>query len=177
MSQKQSRRQALLLAAACCAGSVFAQQQALPAAAPAPVQVSDAWARVSVAGQTASGAFMRLQAAESLVLVGGRSPAAGLVEVHEMRMDGDVMRMRALPALELPAGKPVELRPGGLHVMLMDLKAPLAAGSTLPLTLVFRDARGAERSLSLQVPVSAQAPGAAGGMRVAPSHGHGTHRH
>jgi periplasmic copper chaperone A len=172
MSQKQSRRQALLLAAACWAGPVFAQPPALPA----PVLVSDAWARVSVPGQTASGAFMRLQAAEPLSLVGGRSPAAGHVEVHEMRMDGDVMRMRALPALELPAGRPVELGPGGLHVMLMDLKAPLAAGSTVPLTLVFRDARGAERSLDLQVPVLARAP-AGGGMRVAPAHGHGTHRH
>jgi len=167
-----SRRLALVLAAACCAAPSLAQQPA----APAPVKVTDAWARVSVAGQSASGAFMRLQASEPLSLVGGRSPAAGHVEVHEMRMDGDVMRMRALSALQLPAGKSVELRPGGLHVMLMDLKAPLAAGSTVPLTLVFRDARGGERSLALQVPVLAHAPGAAGGMRMVPQHGSGMHR-
>jgi periplasmic copper chaperone A len=176
MSQMPSRRQAFILAAACCAGSVLAQPQPQPPA-PAPVQVTGAWARVSVAGQNASGAFMRLEAAEPLALVGGRSPVAGRVEVHEMRMDGDVMRMRALPRLDLPAGKAVELRPGGLHLMLTDLAAPLAAGSTIAVTLLFRDARGAERGLELQLPVSAQAPGAAGGMRVAPHQGHGAHRH
>ncbi len=172
MSLMLSRRPALVLALALLAGPSFAQSPAT-----VPVQVQDAWARVSVPGQNASGAFMRLQSSEPLSLVGGHSPAAGHVEVHEMRMDGDVMRMRALPALELPAGKPVALRPGGLHLMLMDLKAPLTAGSTLPLTLVFRDARGAERTLELQVPVAAQAPGAAGAARVAPPHGHGAHRH
>lgn len=131
----------------------------------APVQVQDAWARVSVAGQQATGAFMRLQASEPLRLVGASSPVAGEVEIHEMKLEGDVMRMRPLRELALPAGKAVELRPGGLHIMLLDLKAPLVAGSSVPLTLVFRDARGAERKLEVQVAVSLRAPGPAGGMR------------
>jgi copper(I)-binding protein len=130
-----------------------------------PVQVHDAWARVSVTGQQSTGAFMRLQAAEPLRLVGGSSPVAGEVEIHEMKLEGDVMRMRPVRELELPAGKPVELRPGGLHMMLQDLKAPLVAGSRVPLTLVFRDARGAEHKLDLQVPVSMRAPAPAGGAR------------
>ncbi len=131
----------------------------------APVAVQDAWARVSVVGQQASGVFMRLHATEPLRLVAASTTVAGEVEIHEMKLEGDVMRMRLLRELVLPAGKAVELRPGGLHMMLQDLKAPLAAGSRVPLTLVFLDARGAERRLEVQVPVSLRAPGPAGGMR------------
>jgi hypothetical protein len=113
---------------------------------------------------------MRLTAAQATSLVRAESPAAGVTEVHEMKMDGDVMKMRAVPSLALPAGKAVELKPGGYHVMLMDLKAPLAKGSTVPLTLVFKDAQGAESKVELQVPVSAQAPGAAGGHGMGMKH-------
>ena len=74
------------------------------------------------AGPKATGAFMRLTAAQATSLVRAESPAAGVTEVHEMKMDGDVMKMRAVPSLALPAGKAVELKPGGYHVMLMDLK-------------------------------------------------------
>jgi copper(I)-binding protein len=80
---------------------------------------------------------------------------AGVTEVHEMKMEGNVMKMRALEGgLELPAGKTVELKPGGYHVMLMDLKGPLARDSTVPLTLVFKDAKGVESRIELKVPVS-----------------------
>ena len=116
-------------------------------------------------GQKGTGAFMTLTAAQGARLVGASSPAAGVTEVHEMKLDGDVMRMRAVPVLELPAGKPVELKPGGYHVMLLDLKAPLAKDSTVPLTLTFKDAKGTESRLDLTVPVAAQAP-------AAPAHGH-----
>mgnify|MGYP000594355482 CR=1 FL=1 len=88
----------------------------------------------------------------------GQSPAAGVAEVHEMKMEGDVMKMRAIPALDLPAGKTVELKPGGYHVMLMDLKAPLAKDTTVPVTLMFKDAKGADSRMDVQVPVSATAP-------------------
>jgi len=91
------------------------------------------------------------------------SPVAGVAEVHEMKMEGDVMKMRALPSLELPAGKKVEFKPGGYHVMLMDLKAPLAKDSTIPLTLLFKDAKGVESKLELKLPVATTAPGGAGG--------------
>ena len=127
----------------------------------AAVKVEGAWARASVQGQKATGAFMRLTAKDGARLVRAESPAAGLAEVHEMKMEGDIMKMRAVPALDLPAGKTVELKPGGYHVMLLDLKAPLAKDSTVPLTLVFQDAKGVESKLNLTVPVGTSAPGGA----------------
>ncbi|MDD0817069.1 copper chaperone PCu(A)C [Curvibacter sp. HBC28] len=126
------------------------------------VDVKSAWARASVPGQKATGAFMTLTAPAGATLVGVRSPAAGVAEVHEMKMDGDVMKMRAIPSLALPAGQAVELKPGGYHLMLLDLKAPLAKDSQVPITLVLRDAKGVESQLELKVPVQAVAP--AGGM-------------
>jgi copper(I)-binding protein len=114
---------------------------------------------------------MRLTASEATRPVGAASPAAGVTEVHEMKMEGDVMKMRAVTGLDLPAGQAVELKPGGYHVMLMDLKAPLAKGSTVPVTLTFKNAQGAESKLELQVPVQAQMPAMQGG------HGsHGMHK-
>ncbi|CAN7597207.1 copper chaperone PCu(A)C [Acidovorax sp. LjRoot129] len=127
----------------------------------APVKVDGAWARASVQGQKGTGAFMRITAQESTRLVRAESPAAGVTEVHEMKMEGDVMKMRAVPMLELPAGKTVELKPGGYHVMLLDLKAPLMRDSSVPITLVFQDAKGTESKLNLSVPVGTAAPGAA----------------
>lgn len=127
------------------------------------VQVDGAWARATVQGQKGTGAFMSLTAKDATRLVGVTSPVAGVAEVHEMKMEGDVMKMRAVPALDLPAGKKVDLKPGGYHVMLMDLKAPLAKDSTVPVTLLFKDAKGVESRLELKLPVATAAPGAAGG--------------
>ncbi len=125
------------------------------------VDVRGAWARATVPGQSATGAFMNLTAKESTWLVAVRSAVAGTSEVHEMKMDGNVMKMRALPAgLELPAGKTVELKPGGYHVMLMDLKAPLVKDSTVALTLVFKNAKGVETKTDVTLPVSMVAPAA-----------------
>ena len=137
------------------------------------VDIQDAWVRTTVPGQKATGAFMKITAKEGARLVGGASPVAGVVEVHEMKMDGDIMRMRAIPALELPAGKAVELKPGGYHVMLLDLKSTLAKDSTVPLTLTFQDAKGVQSQVQLQVPVSTAAPGAAMGGMNGMGHGHG----
>lgn len=131
------------------------------------VKVDNPWVRATVAGQKATGAFMTLTAKEGSRLVGIASPAAGLAEVHEMAMQGDVMKMRAVPELDLPAGKAVALKPGGYHVMLLDLKAPLAADSSVPLTLTFKDAKGVESKTELTVPVRAI---------TAPAAGHG-HKH
>ena len=152
------------LAAALASAPAWAQSAA--------VQVEGAWARASVQGQKGTGAFMRLTAKDGARLVRAESPAAGVAEVHEMKMDGDVMKMRALPALDLPAGKTVELKPGSYHIMLLDLKAPLAKGSAVPLTLVFQDAQGTESRLDLSLPVAAAAPGGA----PAQGHSHG-HKH
>ena len=141
----------IALIAALASASAFAQT----------VEVKDAWVRTSVPGQKATGAFMKITAKEGSKLVSASSPAAGVTEVHEMKMDGDVMKMRAVVGgLDLPAGKTVELKSGGYHVMLMDLKAALPKDSTVPLTLVFKDAKGVESKVELKVPVAAMAPGA-----------------
>lgn len=108
--------------------------------AAAQVEVSQPWVRATVAQQKATGAFLQLTAKTDSRLVEVRSSVAGVVEVHEMAMEGDVMKMRAVPSLALPAGKTVALKPGGYHVMLMDLKAPIKAGDSVPLTLVFEAA-------------------------------------
>ena len=131
----------------------------LASAQPAAVKVDGAWARATVQGQQGTGAFMNITAAQGTRLVGVSTPVAGVAEVHEMKMDGDVMKMRAVPALELPAGKTVQLKPGSYHLMLMDLKRPLLKDSTVPLTLRFKNAAGVDSQLELLVPVSAVAPG------------------
>ncbi len=122
------------------------------------ISIKDAWVRTTVPGQKGTGAFMKITAKEGTRLVGASTPVAGMAEVHEMKMDGDIMKMRGLPGLELPAGKTVELKPGGLHVMLMDLKAALPKDSTVPLTLLFKDAKGVESKMEFKLPVSAVAP-------------------
>jgi copper(I)-binding protein len=123
------------------------------------VQVQGAWARATVPGQMASGAFMRLTAPTDMRLKSVTTPVAGVAEVHEMRLDGDVMKMKALPnGLELPAGKTVELKPGGYHIMLMDLKQPLKKDSDIALTLVFVDSRGVQSTTELKLPVALMPP-------------------
>ena len=122
------------------------------------VTIKDAWVRASVQGQNATGAFMSISATETTRLIGVASPVAGVAEVHEMKMDGGVMKMRAVEGgLEIPAGKTVELKAGGYHVMLLDLTAALPKASTVPLTLVFKDAKGVESRLELKLPVSVSA--------------------
>lgn len=129
------------------------------------VEVRDAWARATVQGQKATGAFMTLTAKTNAKLVGVSSSVAGVTEVHEMKMDNGVMKMRAVQGgLELPAGKATSLQPGGYHVMLMDLKLPLQKDITISLTLVFNDAKGVESKMELKVPVSQTAPGAGADM-------------
>jgi copper(I)-binding protein len=107
---------------------------ALPAIA-ADVIVQHAWARATVPGQAVSGAYFDITAAHDAKLLKVDSKAAGMVEVHEMKMDQGVMKMRPITELALPAGKVVNLKPNGYHVMLMDLKDQLKAGEKLPLTL------------------------------------------
>ena len=126
--------------------------------APAIAQttVKDAWVRGTVAQQKATGAFMQITSASGGKLVSVSSPSAGVVEIHEMKMDGSTMQMRALPA-----GKAVALTPGGYHVMLMDLKAPLKAGDTVALTLVVEAQDGRKETLAIKAPVKALGGGMA----------------
>ena len=128
MTKSHAIRSSLRLAV--LAAGVFASAAAL-----AQVTVQDAWVRGTVPGQTATGAFMTLQAADGAKLVGVSTPVAGTAEIHEMKMDGNVMHMRAVPALDLPKGQAVQPKPGSYHLMLMDLKQPLAKDTTVPITL------------------------------------------
>ena len=131
---------------------------ALPAAA--QVAVTDAWVRGTVAGQKATGAFMQLKAAADSTLVGAASPVAKIVEIHEMKHEGGVMKMRAVDRIALPAGKSVEMKPGGYHVMLMDLVAPLKAGDSVPLQLTFEDKAGRKQTQDVEAQVKALTAGA-----------------
>lgn len=108
----------------------------------AQVRVEGAWARATVPSQSATGAFMRLTAEKDVVLIGVSSPVARVVEVHEMSMDKDIMRMRAVDQLPLKAGQTNELKSGGLHIMMMGLKKQIKVGEVVPLTLSFKAADG-----------------------------------
>jgi len=121
--------------------------------AQAQTTVKDPWVRGTVANQKATGMFAQLVSAGGGKLVGVSSPVAGIVEIHEMAMDGNVMKMRAVPGLDLPAGKTVELKPGGYHVMLMDLKKELKAGDTVPLTLVVEGADKKRETIEVKAAV------------------------
>jgi copper(I)-binding protein len=137
------------------------------AAAQAQVTVKDAWVRATVPQQKATGAFMQLQSTKDTKLVSASSPLTPNVEVHEMAMQDNVMKMRQVPAIELPAGKVVELKPGSYHVMLMNLQKPVSVGDTVPLTLSFEGKDGKRETVEVQAPVrplnSNAAPAAHGG--------------
>ena len=136
----------LAMATLCVAASTPAWSQTV---------VKDPWVRGTVAQQKATCAFMQITSTQGGRLLSAASPVAGVVEVHEMKMDGSVMKMGAIPSLDLPAGKNVELKPGGYHVMLMDLKKELKAGDTVPLTLVVEGKDGKKESLEIKAPVRA----------------------
>ena len=106
------------------------------------LQIGYPYARATAQGQTAGGAFLSVENRGSAAdrLLSASAEVAKSVELHEMKMDGDVMRMRPVNAIDLPAGKTVALKPGGLHVMLIGLNAPLKAGSSFPMKLKFEKA-------------------------------------
>lgn len=119
----------------------------------AQIEVRDAWVRATVPAQTATGAFLQLRSTQTARLVQAKSPVANTVEIHEMQMVGSVMKMRAVAAVELPAGQTVELKPGGYHIMLMDLKQPLKRGETVPLTLLIETKDGKRESVEVRAMV------------------------
>jgi copper(I)-binding protein len=125
----------------------------------AQTTVKEPWVRGTVAQQKATGAFMQITSATGGKVVSASSPAAGVVEIHEMKMDGSTMQMRAVSALELPAGKTVELKPGGYHVMLMDLKAPLKEGESVDVLLVVEGKDGKKETITVKAPVKALSGG------------------
>lgn len=136
----------LLIAAALLATTLAAQAQG-------PVKVEDAWVRATVAPQKATGAFMQLTASKTAKVVAASSPLAAQVEIHEMKMEDGVMKMRAVEALPLPAGQAVQLKPGSYHVMLMGLQRPIKAGETVPLTLTIEGEGGQRSSVEIKAEV------------------------
>ena len=129
-----------------------------------PVEVKDAWIRGTVGGQKATGAFMSLTSHAPARLVAASSPAAGVVEIHSMKMDGGVMRMSAVDGIELPANRTVKLAPGAYHVMLLDLKRTLKAGERVPLRLTFEIAGKKRETVEIDVEVRS--------VTGEPTHGH-----
>ncbi|NLF55283.1 MAG: copper chaperone PCu(A)C [Thauera phenolivorans] len=136
---------------------------ALPALA--ETTVAEPWVRATVPAQKATGAFMRLSSDADARLVSASSPVANVVEVHEMAVVDNVMKMRQVEAVELPAGDTVELKPGSFHIMLMDLKAQVKEGDEVPITLVIEGKDGEQETVSIVAPARPlNAP--AGGMQM-----------
>lgn len=121
--------------------------------AQAQVTAEQAWIRATVPGQKSTGAFMTLRSAADAKLLSAQSDVAASTEVHEMKMDGDVMRMREVESVALPAGQNVELKPGGYHIMLMNVKQQMKAGDKVPLTLVIESADGKRQSQVVEAEV------------------------
>lgn len=138
------KRLSMLAAATLLSTPAFAQPQ---------VSVTDPWIRATVPAQKATGAFMQLKAAKTARLIAASSPAAGRVEIHQMEMQGQTMRMHAVDGIDLPAGQPVNLASGGYHIMLLDLKRQMKEGEQVPLTLTVQGADGKRESVNLDVPV------------------------
>jgi periplasmic copper chaperone A len=137
-------------------GAVWAQNVSKTVTTNA-IKIEDAYTRATVPGQQVAGGFMKIEnkgAADQLI--SASSPIAGEVQLHEMAMEGNVMKMRQVKDIAVPAGGVVELKPGGLHLMLMNIKAPLAAGETVPVKLKFAKAGDVE----IKLPVNAMGAGA-----------------
>lgn len=137
------------------------------AAVHAQVTVSEPWTRATVPGMKAAGAYMRIESKSETRLVAAASPAAKIVEVHEMAIVDNVMKMRRISAIPIAPGKPVELRPGGFHIMLIDLAKPLERGASVPITLTFEGRDGKREEVQVKVEVRELAAGAP------KDHGHG----
>lgn len=133
------KRLVFALAALLLAASSFAQ-----------VTVKEAWIRATVPQQKTTGIFMQLKSAKDMKLVAARTPVARVVEIHQMMMHDDMMHMHAVDSLALPAGREVALQPGGFHLMLLDLKEQVHAGTKVPFTLVLEGPDGRQETLDLQ---------------------------
>ncbi len=119
--------------------------------AQAEVVINQAWARATAPGQKVGGVFMQITSSQTASLVGASCDCAPVVQVHESFMDNGIARMRQRENIELPAGKMVELKPGGLHIMLFDIKAPLKEGDHFMLKL-----KVSENGKATEIPVKVQ---------------------
>ncbi len=136
------------------------------------VSVKDPWVRTTAPRQKSSSVYLEITATRTAQLLEISSPLAGTVEIHEMRMEKDVMKMRAIPALDLPAGRPVVLEPGGYHIMLMDLKTQIKEGDKVPLTLEVQLRTGARETVEINAIARAPKAASAGSGHQGKGHSH-----
>ena len=161
-SRKERARVAATLGQSLLAAG-FALGISVSAAAGDLLRVSGVWAPPTVPGQSVGAVYLQLRSAQEAALVGIETDAAATAEIHHMTMESDVMRMRRLDVLELPAGQSVELAPGAQHVMLVGLRHPLKVGDSVKLTLMVRLRNGGTIREAVVAPVVQKA-------------GHGSHR-
>ena len=140
---------AIALALAACVGAPLAGAHDYKLST---LSIDHPFARATPPGAQVGGAYMRIDNKGSAgdSLVHASSPVAGAVQIHTMSMDGGVMRMREVAAIELPAGKSVTLAPNGFHLMMIGLKKPLVEGSRVPLTLTFEHAGTIDVEVAVQ---------------------------
>ena len=132
-------------------GSIQAQEAKVGS-----IKIENAYVRATAPGQPAAGAFMKIDNSGTAdQLVSASSPAAGEVQLHQMSMEGNVMKMGQVKDIAVPANGSVDLKPGGYHIMLMNIKAPLKAGETVPVKLKFAKAGEVE----VKLPVNAVGSG------------------
>ncbi len=158
MPQKITVRHAITTWALCLfAGTAFAQKPVNKPAEKlsAPVTVSEVWVKTTVPGSAVSAAYMHIKSTKSVKLLKVESAIAGMVEIHSMKMDRGVMEMNAVDVVDVPANKAVELKPGGFHVMLMNVKRPINNGDKIPLTLTFEGAE--KKPFKINVEATGQA--------------------
>lgn len=127
------------------------------AQADADITISEAWVRATAPGQKVAAAYMSLSSKQGATLMSAECDLAGSVEIHTMTMENDVMKMRMLDQLVLPAGKTVSLAPGGLHLMMFDLKQPLDAGKQANFTLNFKSANDEVKQIRIVLPIKTSA--------------------
>lgn len=151
----------LLVAVATACGAPASPSSAHEIHAAAAITVHDAWAAPTPAGVDVAAGYLTISNHTDRAdrLLGATSPRAARVEIHEMRMNGAVMQMRAVQRLDLPAGADVQLGPGGMHLMFFGVSDPFAEGQSIPVHLVFETAGAMDVTLPVR-------------RRGAPSHGH-----
>ena len=132
------------------------------------LQIGNPWARATPKGATVGAGYLTItnNGKEPDRLVGGSAAPASRFEVHTTVVEKGVARMRQIPALEIKPGETVELKPGGMHVMMMGLKQPLKQGQKVKATLVF------EKAGPLEIEFTVQGPGASGGSKAGGHHHH-----
>ena len=129
------------------------------------IKIENAYTRATVPGQQVAGGFMKIENKGGAdQLVSASSPVAGEVQLHEMAMEGNVMKMRQVKDIAVPAGGAVELKPGGMHIMFMNIKSPLAAGELVPVKLKFAKAGEVEVKMPVNA-VGGQGAGHGGAMK------------